>query len=154
MTIPTEPIGSSLRARPHVEGLTAAGRAPRLLLVEDHGDTAAVLSRLLRRDGYEVVQAGTVGAALAVAAREMAGAGLDLVVSDLGLPDGSGLDLMRQLVAAYRLRGIALSGFGMDADLIQSAAAGFSRHLIKPVNISLLRTAITELLRQPPAGAP
>jgi len=124
----------------------AAGRALRLLLVEDHADTAAVLVRLLRRTGYEVVHAATVGAALEAAERELAGPGLDLVVSDLGLPDGSGIDLMRKLSRTRRLRGIALSGFGMRADLAESKAAGFSRHLIKPVNIALLRGAITEVL--------
>lgn len=68
-------------------------------------------------------------------------------MSDLGLPDGSGLDLMRQLSADYGLHGIALSGFGMDSDLKQSAAAGFSLHLIKPIDIAVLRAALAEATR-------
>jgi PAS domain S-box-containing protein len=147
---PADPAPAAAPARE----ARAPGRPQRILLVEDHADTAAILGRLLRRSGYEVLPAGTVGSALEVARREMAGAGLDLVVSDLGLPDGSGLDLMRQLAAAYRLRGIALSGFGMEADLAQSMAAGFSRHLIKPGNIGILRAAIAELMPEPGPSAP
>jgi CheY-like chemotaxis protein len=132
--------------------MPGAARPRRLLLVEDHRDTAEILTRLLRRSGYEVLHAATLGDAMALAEQELAGAGLDLVVSDLGLPDGSGLDLMRTLASRHRLRGIALSGFGMDSDLAQSEAAGFSRHLIKPVNIVLLRNAIAELLPVRPAS--
>ena len=77
---------------------------------------------------------------------EMAEGGVDLVISDLGLPDGSGNDLMRELSLRYGLRGIALSGYGMDSDLEASTAAGFSRHLIKPVDIDDLRAAIREAL--------
>ncbi|MGI8605386.1 MAG: PAS domain S-box protein [Verrucomicrobiales bacterium] len=122
-----------------------APRPLRLLLVEDHLDTAAILSRLLRRMGHEVVHAGTIGAAREAATKEMNGAGLDLVMSDLGLPDGSGLDLMRELSTTYGLRGIALSGFGMESDLAQSTAAGFSHHLIKPIDIGVLRNLLSEM---------
>jgi CheY-like chemotaxis protein len=68
-------------------------------------------------------------------------------MSDLGLPDGSGLDLMRELSTKYQLPGIALSGFGMDSDVQQSMEAGFSHHLIKPIDISVLRTTIAEVMR-------
>ena len=122
----------------------ATPRTLRILLVEDHVDTAAVLARILRRMGHEVFAAESVSSALALAASEIPGATIDLVVSDLGLPDGSGLDLMRRLSSQYGLRGIALSGFGMDSDLAQSAAAGFSRHLIKPIDIALLQAALAE----------
>jgi CheY-like chemotaxis protein len=66
-------------------------------------------------------------------------------MSDLGLPDGSGLDLMRELSSAYGLRGIALSGFGMDSDLEESRAAGFSRHLTKPIDVATLRATLAEM---------
>ncbi|MDQ3199621.1 MAG: ATP-binding protein, partial [Verrucomicrobiota bacterium] len=106
-------------------------RPQRILLVEDHADTAAILARLLRRMGHDVLVADSVSAALELAETEMRNAPIDLVMSDLGLPDGTGYDLMRELSSKYGLRGIALSGFGMDSDLAQSTAAGFSRHLIK-----------------------
>ena len=69
-----------------------------------------------------------------------------LVISDLGLPDGSGYDLMRKLRADHRLRGIALSGFGMEEDVRRAEEAGFSRHLTKPVDFDLLLSTIRELL--------
>ena len=75
----------------------------------------------------------------------MALAGIDLVMSDLGLPDGSGLDLMRELSTTYGIRGIALSGFGMESDIDQSRAAGFARHLIKPIDIAVMKETIAEL---------
>jgi CheY-like chemotaxis protein len=113
-----------------------------ILLIEDHPDTAAALADLLELMGHRTVVAGSVAQALAAAERE-AGA-LDLVVSDLGLPDGSGHDLMRQLVARYGLTGIALSGYGMEEDVRQSQEAGFGRHLTKPVTMAALEAAIAE----------
>lgn len=122
-----------------------ATRPLRILLVEDHADTAAILARLLRRMGHDVLHASTIEEAFHIARREKRDAGIDLVMSDLGLPDGSGLDLMRELSTEHGLRGIALSGFGMESDLEQSRAAGFSKHLIKPVDIGLLKTTILEV---------
>ena len=118
----------------------------RILLVEDHADTAVVLTRMLKRTGYEVHHAATVDSAMGLAEQQMKAGGIDLVVSDLSLPDGSGLDLMRSLAEKYGLRGIALSGFGMESDIEQSSAAGFSRHLIKPINIAVIRSTIAEML--------
>jgi len=69
----------------------------------------------------------------------------DILVSDLGLLDGSGLDLMRKIKALYGMPGIALSGFGTDDDLRRSHAAGFDQHIIKPVNFNALRTAIQRI---------
>jgi len=130
---------------PQVAGITQ--RPLRILLVEDHADTAAILTRLLRRMGHDVLPAQTVAEALKLADKEMRVASIDIVISDLGLPDQSGLELMRQLSAAHGLRGIALSGFGMDSDREQSKAAGFSRHLTKPIDISVLRAALFEMTR-------
>jgi CheY-like chemotaxis protein len=107
---------------------------------------AAILSRLLRAMGHDVLHAGSVTRAIEIADREMHGGRIDLLMSDLGLPDGSGQDLMRTLSAKYALKGIALSGYGMENDLEQSNAAGFARHLTKPIDISLLRSTIADLL--------
>jgi CheY-like chemotaxis protein len=124
---------------------SAAIRPLRILLVEDHADTSAILLRLLRRMGHEVIHASTIAEGSRIAHDQMRSAGFNLVLSDLGLPDGSGLDLMRELSTAYGLKGIALSGFGMDSDLEQSRSAGFARHLIKPVDIAVLKATIAEL---------
>ncbi len=110
----------------------------RLLVVEDHEATLQVLSRLLTASGHKVVTARTVTEALAVGAV----ATFDLVISDLGLPDGSGTELMHKLKATYGLRGIALSGYGMEEDISRSRAAGFVTHLTKPVDFSQLQRAL------------
>ncbi|HEX8295835.1 MAG TPA: PAS domain S-box protein [Chthoniobacteraceae bacterium] len=109
----------------------------RLLLVEDHEPTLHVLSRLLIRAGHQVVTAGNVADALAAADAHR----FDLVVSDLGLPDGTGIELMEKLRAKHGLRGIALSGYGMEEDLVRSREAGFITHLIKPVDFHQLTRA-------------
>jgi signal transduction histidine kinase len=116
-------------------------RGLRLLLVEDHADTAEAMAELLGTLGHEVTVAGSVaGAREATQGRELE---LDLIISDLGLPDGTGLDLMREL-ASHGLRGIALSGYGMDEDIQRSREAGFTYHLTKPVTLQMLQEAILQ----------
>ena len=110
----------------------------RLLVIEDHEPTMMVLVRLLRRYGHEVFTAENVERALAVAATHS----FDLVISDLGLPDGNGIDLMRQLAKEYGLRGIALSGYGMPEDRAKTKQAGFLAHLVKPINFDQLQSAL------------
>jgi CheY-like chemotaxis protein len=73
----------------------------------------------------------------------------DVLISDLGLPDGDGCELMSRMRARQSsLRGIAVSGFGMDADLSRSRAAGFEEHLTKPVSIDSLDRALSRLLER------
>ncbi|MBA3882641.1 MAG: PAS domain S-box protein [Chthoniobacterales bacterium] len=124
---------------------TRAAASAKILLVEDHEDTARVLRRILQHAGHTVSHAATIHAALALAKER----GFNLVISDLGLPDGSGLDLMRTLHAEHALPGIALSGFGTEDDLAASSAAGFTEHLTKPVDWPQLRNAIQRLLSNP-----
>jgi PAS domain S-box-containing protein len=112
-----------------------------ILFVEDHEDTARVLGRILKNSGFAVSHAGTVSEALALAA----GRRFDLLVSDLGLPDGSGLELMKTLHASQGLSGIALSGFGSEDDVAASLAAGFAAHLTKPVDWERLRSEIDRI---------
>ncbi|MFN2509601.1 MAG: response regulator, partial [Chthoniobacterales bacterium] len=119
-----------------------ASRAAAILLVEDHEDTARVLQRILEHAGYAVVHADGVARARDLAQTTR----FDLLISDLGLPDGSGVELMRFLRTHYGLSGIALSGFGSDDDLSASSAAGFAEHLTKPVDWPQLRGAIERLL--------
>jgi CheY-like chemotaxis protein len=71
----------------------------------------------------------------------------DLLISDIGLPDRSGYDLMRELRNSKGLLGIALSGFGMEHDVSKARAAGFSEHLTKPINFERLEEAIQNLLK-------
>jgi PAS domain S-box-containing protein len=112
-----------------------------LLLVEDHEDTLRVLSRLLTRHGYRVTTATSLAAARQAATAD----GFDLLVCDLHLPDGNGLDLIRQLAARGPIQGIALSGYGTDRDLQASRDAGFRAHLTKPVDFPTLLETLREL---------
>ncbi|WP_075089122.1 ATP-binding protein [Verrucomicrobium spinosum] len=114
----------------------------RILLVEDHEDTREVMRQLLQRRGHVVLVARSVATALAVLED---GEPVDLLISDLGLPDGSGLDLMKSIRARLPLRAIALSGYGMEDDHRRSREAGFQEHLVKPVNFSDLLKAIDRL---------
>ncbi len=113
-----------------------------ILLVEDHEDTARVLGRILRNAGFDVSHAGSMADARALAGTKR----FDLLISDLGLPDGSGLDLMKILHDGQGMKGIALSGYGTDEDVNASAAAGFSAHLTKPVDWDRLRSEIERLM--------
>ncbi len=142
--LPPEGISETVDLFPR-SVITSAANLPvtplaplRLLVVEDHEATMQVLSRLLTSSGHEVTQARTMAQALAAAAL----ARFDLVISDLGLPDGSGTELMEKLKASYGLRGIALSGYGMEEDISRSRAAGFTAHLTKPVDYSQLQRAL------------
>jgi CheY-like chemotaxis protein len=116
----------------------------RLLVVEDHPDTASTLLRLLTRYGYQVEAADSVGTALEAVQH----GSFDVVVTDIGLPDGNGVELFQQIKAGERgqgVRGIALSGFGTEDDVARSKAAGFDDHLTKPVDFSLLHRRLSEI---------
>ena len=115
----------------------------RILIVEDHESTAQTLAQLLRSSGHEVEVAGMLGEALDLANTRA----FDLIISDLGLPDGSGLDLMRQLRSRPNLRGIALSGYGMEEDVRKSLDAGFQEHLTKPINIHAVESAVARVMK-------
>jgi CheY-like chemotaxis protein len=116
-----------------------------ILLVEDHADTAEAMADLLTLQGHRVTLANCVAAAREAAAAAQEEGRIDLVISDLGLPDGSGQDLMRELVRRWGLVGIAVSGYGMDEDIQRSREAGFARHLTKPVNLQALREAVRQV---------
>ncbi len=124
-----------------------------ILLVEDHVDTARVMRRILESAGYTVSHASRLAEARQLASEQK----FDLVVSDVGLPDGTGLELMRGLKDAYGLQGIALSGFGTYEDVNASKDAGFAEHLTKPVDWDRLRDAIARLVpakgKQPPSNS-
>ena len=132
-------VGASAAPAAHQQpSAPAAKGSQRLLLVEDHDATRQVLTRLLRRAGYQVTTASSVAAA-----RESAEHGrFDLVISDIGLPDGTGVELMETFRAKYGLRGIALSGYGMEEDQRRTREVGFVEHLVKPVDFAQLRRAI------------
>jgi signal transduction histidine kinase len=135
-----QPDGSDPFPRRPPAGRTVA-RA-KVLLVEDHEETLRLLARLLTNLGHDVVTASSIKTAQEAARAQQ----FDLLISDLGLPDGMGYELMRSLRTANHLRGIALSGYGMSEDIQLSREAGFAEHLVKPVDIRALEEAIARVL--------
>ena len=118
----------------------------RVLLVEDHGATRQAVAKLLERRGCVVVQAGSFAEAVERGAEGL----FDLVISDLGLPDRDGSGLLAELRRRQpELRGIAVSGYGMEGDRERSRAGGFAFHLVKPVGIAALEDAIGRAVAQP-----
>lgn len=147
-TMTVELPGASAPARPPTirpPPAPAAATAPapglRILLVDDHEDTLRAMSRLLSRLRHRVTTAASVGAALSAAS---AGE-FDLLISDVGLPDGTGLDLMRELLRRRPIRGIALTGYGTASDVEQTLAAGFEAHLTKPIDLERLEALIRQV---------
>lgn len=112
---------------------------PRLLLVDDHADTLHALAALLRKAGYAVQTAENVREAGPLLAQA------EVLISDIGLPDGSGCDLMRHFKELGGVVGIAITGFGQEEDIARSERAGFSKHLTKPVDIEVLKAALQEV---------
>jgi CheY-like chemotaxis protein len=97
----------------------------------------------MRGLGHEVTTAATVAEALRVAET----VDIDLIVSDIGLPDGSGLELMRQITARRgTVPAIALTGYGMEDDIQRSRAAGFTAHLTKPIDFTKLAAMIRQVV--------
>jgi PAS domain S-box-containing protein len=119
---------------------SAGSSSVRILLVDDNADTLRYLSTVLKRRGHEVVTADSVAAART--AVNDAGAPFDLLLSDIDLPDGDGMALMRELNARSRIPGIALSGFGTEEDCRLTREAGFVEHLTKPIDMPSLDAAI------------
>lgn len=119
-----------------------SGHPMNILLVDDHADTSRALKRLLERMGYCVETADSVSSAL-----QASDAGrFDVVISDIGLPDGSGLDLMREILQrSEQVKGVALSGFGLEEDIRKSKEAGFVEHLTKPVDFVTLESVLARL---------
>jgi len=114
----------------------------RVLMVEDHEPTRLVLMQLLSRRNHTVFPAKSLSEARHIASREK----LDLVISDIGLPDGDGYTLMAELRKNFGLNGIALTGYGMEHDILRARQAGFTSHLVKPVSIE----SLTQILKKYP----
>jgi len=114
----------------------------RILIVEDHADTARLLGRLLQKRGYATRIAGTVEEAITAL-----GEPVDLIISDVGLPDGTGYELMKRAREMRPVPGIAMSGFGMEEDITKSREAGFAEHLVKPVEAAQIDETIRRLLK-------
>ncbi len=113
-------------------------RSLKILMVDDNQDTLTYCSNALMQRGHVVHTASNLAMALRVASET----DFEFLISDIELPDGSGLELMCKLRSRVALKGIALSGFGSSDDVEQSRCAGFSEHLTKPVEFRHLEEAI------------
>jgi len=112
----------------------------RILLVEDHEDTNRSLTNLLQLRGYQVQSALNLESALDLSSKVQ----FDVLISDLALPDGSGIDLVQKLQSTRPVIGIALTGFGMEDDIRKGREAGFHHHLVKPIDLNRLDLLIQE----------
>ena len=124
--------------------LAEMGMRLRVLVVEDHAATARILCSLLEADGHGVLLART----LAEAKQCIAANDFDLLLSDLGLPDGHGSELPALVKRKHNIPCIALSGYGQPEELERSQRAGFATHLVKPVTMDQLRMAIASIVDQ------
>jgi signal transduction histidine kinase/CheY-like chemotaxis protein len=140
LTMNTVPPPSRRARKPEIVPMEARGL--RILLVDDHRDTCTALERLLVRRGHLVAAAHNVRSAMEAAAHNQ----FDLLISDIALPDGTGTELMACLRGMSPVRGIAISGFGMNGDIEKSLNAGFSEHLVKPVKLEKLEAAMDRVM--------
>jgi len=116
-------------------------RGLRILVVEDHGETLQTLARLLNHFGHEISVADCRRSALEfVQAKQF-----DVVLCDIGLPDGSGYDIISEAKRKQSVKGIALTGFDKDEDVRRGKEAGFDFHLTKPVDFHELRTVLGQI---------
>jgi PAS domain S-box-containing protein len=128
---PGEPVAPTPATRRPESRLT-------ILLIEDHVDTAEVMAQLIRSMSHDVTVVGRVDDALAATQS----ATYDLIVSDVGLPDGTGLDFIAAFREHSNAPAVALTGFGTDEDVRRCLEAGFTSHLTKPVNFDQLEQLI------------
>ncbi|MBX3621566.1 MAG: response regulator [Rhizobacter sp.] len=120
----------------------AAPRPLRVFVVENHDDSRLLLTMLLTQMGHEVHSAASMHEALGALPQARS----EVLVSDIGLPDGNGWELLRRL--QQPVYAIAMSGYGMNADRERSRAAGFRHHLVKPMDIEQLEGLLAEAARE------
>ena len=123
---------------------TGEPRPLRIFVVENHRDTLEMVQAYVEMSGHTVLTADSVTKALAALPQ----ADCDVLISDIGLPDGNGWLLMQRLQLPRPVYAIAMSGFGLGADHLKSKEAGFRRHLLKPIKPEELDTALAEAAQE------
>jgi CheY-like chemotaxis protein len=145
-------VAPSRDGQPRAAGLShreprRPGQKVRILVVDDDADTVKMLAAMLTADGHHLGVAHNLHEAI-----DQIGEPWDIVISDLGLPDGTGLDVARRFRSvSSKPRLIALSGYGSDGDVKASREAGFELHIVKPINLSELRRMIDRVAANPPS---
>jgi hypothetical protein len=123
------------------QALQKPAKSLRILLVEDHGDTRHALSRLLTHFGHQISVADNTQSALDVIESQK----FDVVLCDIGLPDGSGYDVISEAKRKQPVKAVALTGFGTEEDIRHGKEAGFDFHLVKPIDFHELRTVLDQV---------
>ena len=141
ITLPTAAPPSPLPAKTSGGTPGQSGVSLGILLLEDHADTALVMSSVLRGMGHRVEVAGTVAEGLEILGRQA----FDLIFSDLGLPDGSGIDFIRAARKICQTPAVALTGYGMADDVERCLGAGFQEHLTKPIDFEVLQKTLSRM---------
>ncbi len=118
----------------HSSGRSRQTTALRVFVVENHADTREFLTFMLEELGHTVLVADTMSKAL----RDVPGSNCDVLISDIGLPDGDGWELLNRLDLRKPIYAIAMSGFGMSSDRARSKAVGYRHHLVKPMGLEQL----------------
>jgi CHASE3 domain sensor protein/CheY-like chemotaxis protein len=142
VTLPKAFRPPPISSDPGSQNTTAGLSALSVLMIEDHEDTALVMVRMLEDMGHKVVPANSVASAIDILTRQK----FDLIISDIGLPDGNGVSLIHAVRAFCSAPAIALTGYGMREDVERCLQAGFNRHVTKPVTFEALRQIIAEVL--------
>jgi CheY-like chemotaxis protein/anti-sigma regulatory factor (Ser/Thr protein kinase) len=140
-TVTLDPVHENAMTKEAPPETCPEGKKLRLLLVEDHDDTRRTIARLLTQCGHKVSSTDHVKSALKLLETKR----FDAVVSDIGLPDRSGYELIAMAKQRHPIKGIALSGFGMEEDIRRSFEAGFDHHLTKPIDFRDLRAILTQI---------
>jgi CheY-like chemotaxis protein len=113
----------------------------RILLIEDHEDTAQVLQNVLRQMGHAVETCPTVAAAC----QKLHESQFDILLSDIGLPDGTGIDFIKAARQICQTPAVALTGYGMAEDVEKCLQAGFDEHLTKPIDVERLEKTLSRI---------
>ena len=119
-----------------------SGKGLRILVVEDHADTLRVLARLLDHFGHKISVADSTQSALQFLQSNV----FDVILSDIGLPDGSGYEVVSQAKQKQAVKAVALTGFDREEDIRRGKEAGFDFHLSKPVDFHELRTVLSQFI--------
>lgn len=147
--IPPSEKGKTISSRPTSTSMLAGSiekkseEHPHILLVEDHEPTRSTLTQLLLQRHYQVTSANSFAQACSLMEKNL---GFELLISDIGLPDGSGFDLMSKFQKKCGAKGIALTGYGTERDVAHSQSSGFTAHLTKPVSVESLENALAVAL--------
>jgi hypothetical protein len=129
------------KSRVDSQATQKSAKSLRILLVEDHGDTRHTLSRLLTHFGHQISVADNTQSALEIMASEK----FDVLLCDIGLPDGTGYEVIAQAKRKRPVKAVAITGFGTEEDIRRGKEAGFDFHLVKPVDFHELRSVLDKV---------